>query len=154
MFELGCHIIDAVVSVLGKPDKVTAFNRMTFPKQDSLLDNCLAVFEYPDATATVRTALIEHDGGARRQFVVCGDHGTIDIKPLEPPRVVMAMDSDHGDYQRGRHEVPLKPLGGRYDGDLIDLAKIIRGEKLSDFPPEHDLAVQESVLLASGLSIA
>lgn len=153
MFELGCHVVDAVVSVLGKPDKVTSFNRTTFPKQDSLLDNCLAVFEYSDATATVRTALIEHDGGARRQFVICGDQGTIDIKPLEPPKAVLALDADHGDYKRGRHEVPLKPLGGRYDGDLIDLAKIIRGEKSSDFPPEHDLAVQEAVLLASGLPI-
>jgi predicted dehydrogenase len=153
MFELGCHIIDAVVSVLGKPDKVTPFNRKTFPKQDSLLDNCLAVFEYPDATATVRTALIEFDGGARRQFVVCGDKGTVDIKPLEPPKVVLALDAAHGDYKQGRHEAPLKPLGGRYDGDLIDLAKIIRDEKSSDFPPEHDLAVQEAVLRASGLPL-
>ena len=44
MFELGCHIIDAVVTVLGKPTKVTAFNRQTFPDQDSLLDNCLIAY--------------------------------------------------------------------------------------------------------------
>lgn len=154
MFELGCHVLDAVVSVLGKPTKVSAFNRKTFPEQDSLLDNCLAVLEYPDATATVRTALIEFDGGARRQFVVCGDQGTIDIKPLEPPKAVLALGADHGDYKRGRHDAPLKPLGGRYDGDFLDLAKIVRGEKSSDFPPEHDLAVQEAVLVASGLPLS
>ena len=153
MFELGCHIIDAVVSVLGKPDKVTPFNRTKFPKQDSLLDNCLAVFEYPKATATIRTALIEFDGGARRQFVVCGDQGVVDIRPLEPPKAVLALDADHGHFKQGRHEVPLKPLGGRYDGDFLDLAKIIHGEKSSDFPPEHDLAVQEAILLASGMDL-
>ncbi|MBP88761.1 MAG: dehydrogenase [Planctomycetaceae bacterium] len=151
MFELGCHVIDAVVTVLGKPTKVTAFNRKTFPDQDSLLDNCLAVFDYPQATATVRSSVIEHDGGRRRQFVVCGDRGSVDIKPLEPPQVTMALDSARGDYQSGAREIPLKPLGGRYDGDFLDLAKIIRGEKSSDFTPKHDIAVQEAILLASGL---
>ena len=153
MFELGCHVIDAVVSVLGKPTKVTAFNRKTYADQDSLLDNCLAVLEYPAATATVRSALVEFDGGRRRQFVVCGDHGSVDIKPLEPPQVTMALDAPRGDYQQGTRDIPVQPLGGRYDGDFIDLAKIIRGEKSSDFPPEHDLAVQEAVLLASGLPV-
>ncbi len=153
MFELGCHIIDAVVKILGRPTKVTPFNRRTFADQDSLLDNCLAVLEYPRATATVRSSVVEYDGGRRRQFVVCGDKGSIDIKPLEPPRATLALDTAHGDFAKGTREVSLKPLGGRYDGDFLDLAKIIRGEKEHDFPPEHDLAVQEVVLRASGLPL-
>ena len=44
-------------------------------------------------------------------------------------------------------------LGGRYDGDFADLAKIIRGEKKPSFTPEHDLAVEETLLLACGLPI-
>ena len=31
------------------------------------------------------------------------------------------------------------------------MARIIRGEKASDFPYAHDLAVQETLLLASGM---
>ncbi len=153
MFELGCHVIDAVVKVLGRPTKVTPFNRQTFAEQDSLLDNCLSVLEYPRATATVRSSVVEYDGGRRRQFVVCGDQGGIDIKPLEPPRATLTLDAAHGDYAQGSREVALKPLGGRYDGDFLDLAKIIHGEKVHDFPPEHDLAVQEVVLRASGLPL-
>jgi len=151
MFELGCHVIDAVVKVLGRPTNVVAYNRRTFAEQDSLLDNCLAVLEYPRATATVRSSVVEYDGGRRRQFVVCGDQGGVDIKPLEPPRATLALEAAHGDYAQGTREVTLKPLGGRYDGDFLDLAKIIRGEKEHDFPPEHDLAVQEVVLRASGM---
>ncbi|MCB9937912.1 MAG: Gfo/Idh/MocA family oxidoreductase [Planctomycetaceae bacterium] len=153
MFELGCHVIDAVVKVLGRPTNVTAFNRRTYSEQDPLLDNCLAVLEYPKATATVRSSVVEYDGGRRRQFVVCGDQGGIDIKPLEPPRATLALETSHGDYAKGTREVTLKPLGGRYDGDFLDLAAIIRGEKEHDFPPEHDLAVQEVVLRASGLPL-
>lgn len=100
MFELGCHVIDAVVKVLGRPTNVTAFNRQTFVDQDPLLDNCLAVLEYPKATATVRSSVVEYDGGRRRQFVVCGDQGGIDIKPLEPPRATLALDATHGVTRR------------------------------------------------------
>ncbi len=153
MFELGCHVIDAVVTVLGKPQKVTSFSRRTQPEKDDLADNCLAVFEYKKATATVRSALVEVDGGRRRQFVVCGNHGTIDIKPLEPPHLQLTLDRDRGKFKRGTQEVELPRLGGRYDGDFLDLAKIIHGEKKTDFPPSHDLAVQESVLRASGMPV-
>lgn len=149
MFELGCHLMDAIVHVAGKPDRVTAFNRRTRPDQDSLLDNCFAVLEYPKTTATLRSALIEVDGGRRRQFVVCGDQGTIDIRPLEPPKLTMTLDRPRGEYKKGSHEVTLSPLGGRYDGDFRDLAKIIRGEKSPDFSVNHDLAVQAAVLEAS-----
>ena len=42
----------------------------------------------------------------------------------------------------------------RYAGDAADLAKIIRDEKEPDFSYDHDLAVQETVLLAGGMPTA
>ena len=46
-------------------------------------------------------------------------------------------------------------VGGyvRYVDDAADMARIIRGEKASDFSPEHDLTVQETLLKACALSI-
>ncbi len=44
----------------------------------------------------------------------------------------------------------LPPMPGRYDDQLIELARIIHGQKESEYPPEHDLAVQDAVLKASG----
>jgi hypothetical protein len=49
--------------------------------------------------------------------------------------------------------VKLPKPAGRYDGDFADLAKVIRGEKAFAFPPAHDLAVQETILRASGLPV-
>jgi len=152
MFELGCHLIDAVVATLGKPDQVTPYIRRTRPAQDSLADNQLAVFEYPRATATVRSALVEVNGGRRRQMVVCGDQGTIAIRPLEPPQLSLTLAKPQGKFSAGTHPVSLRKPGGRYDGDFMDLAQIIRGEKSPDYSVQHDLAVQEAVLRASGLS--
>jgi len=150
IFELGCHLIDAMVKVLGKPEKVTYFSRRTRPRQDNLADNQLAVFDYSGATATIRSTLIEVEGQQRRQFVVCGDKGTIEIRPLEPPRLMFAPDRPIKKYRKGYQEVNLPSISGRYDEQLIELAQIINGQKESEYPPEHDLAVQEAVLKASG----
>jgi predicted dehydrogenase len=150
MFELGCHLIDAMVKVLGRPDNVTAFSRCTKPEQDNLADNQLGVFEYAKCTATIRSALVEVDGQKRRQFVVCGDRGTVDIRPLEPPKLLLALDRPVDGYKKGYQEVTLPKTPGRYDDQLIELTQVIRGEKESEYPPEHDLAVQEAVLKASG----
>ena len=153
MQNLGSHLIDALVTVLGKPQKITAYVRHTRPEQDNLKDNQLAVFEYPKATATIRSSVVEVEGGKRRQFVVCGDRGTIDIRPLEPPRLQLALDGPQGQYKKGYQEVKLPPMSGRYDGQLIEFARIIRGELEPDYTPSHDLAVHEAVLCACGLAL-
>ena len=152
MFELGCHVIDAVVTMLGKPDKVTAFARHSGNFKDDLLDNQLAVLDYANATVSVRSALVEVDGGARRQFVVCGDGGTVDIRPLEPAAMRLALSQARGEFKKGYQDVKFPALP-RYEADFADLAKVIRGEKKFEWPPAHDLAVQETVLLASGMKV-
>jgi predicted dehydrogenase len=151
MFELGCHVIDAVVTALGRPDKVTPHMRSVSALGDGWSDNDLAVLDYPRATVTVRSAMVEVDGGQRRQFVLCGTKGTFDIRPLEPAAARLALDAPHGEYKKGYQDVTFPKTSGRYDRDFADLAKVIRGEKALAFTPEHDLAVQETLLLACGL---
>jgi len=153
MFELGCHVIDSLVHVLGQPQKVHAFGRKMKPKQDGLVDNQLAVLEYEKATATVRSAMVEVSGEKRRQFVLCGDQGTIDIRPLEPGKMLLALSKARDPYKSGYQEIELPKSLGRYDGEFIDLAKILRGEKQPDFTPDHDLAVHETILRASGVMV-
>jgi predicted dehydrogenase len=152
MFELGCHVIDLVVGVLGRPDRVQAFPRHSGKQTDSLSDNMLAVLEYPQATATVRSSALEVDGGSRRHLTVCGSRGTFHIQPLDAPNVIYTLDQDRGEYKKGRHEVKFGNYE-RYVGDAADMARIVRGEKECDFSYSHDVAVQETVLLASGLPV-
>ncbi len=152
MFELGCHIMDLTIGVLGKPDKVTGFNRHSSPTNDSLLDNMLAVLEYPKAVATVKTSGEEVEGGARRHFTVCGTEGTLHIQPLDNPSVRLALSKSRGDYRSGYQDVTF-PTYVRYLDDAADMAQVIRGEKEFGFSYEHDLHVQTAVLQACGLPL-
>ena len=72
-----------VISMLGKPTNVTPFMRQT--RNDGLIDNGLAVLEYPIATATIRVSVAEIDGMKHRRLIVCGTKGTFELCPIEPP---------------------------------------------------------------------
>jgi predicted dehydrogenase len=150
MFELGCHIIDLVIGVLGPPAKVTPFAQHAAPLDDGLLDNMLAVFEYPRASATVKSTAMEVEGFARRHLVVCGTEGTFHIQPLDNPLARVALSRPRGEYRKGYQEISF-PRYRRYVDDAADMARIIRGEKASDYPYSHDLNVQTALLQACGL---
>lgn len=150
MFELGCHLIDLVVNVLGTPAKVASYPRHAANLDDSLLDNMLAVLEYPKATATVKSTALEVEGAQRRHFVVCGTEGTFHIQPLDNPAARLALATARGPYKAGYQEVKF-PKYTRYVDDAADMARVIRGEKPTDFPYDHDLTVQATLLQASGL---
>ena len=61
-----------------------------------------------------------------------------------------ALSTARAGYKKGYQDVTF-PKFERYVADAADMAKIIRGEKASDFPAAHDLAVQETVLQACGV---
>lgn len=148
-FELGCHVIDLVVGILGKPTQVHGFNQHV-SRTDGLLDNMLAVLTYPRAMATVKSSALEVEGGARRHLVVCGTEGTFHVQPLDDPAARVALDRARGKYRKGYQDVRFGKYV-RYVDDAADMARILRGEKKSDFSYAHDLAVQETLLRACGL---
>jgi len=152
MFELGCHVLDLVIGALGKPNEVAPFIQHVSPLDDRLIDNMLAVLKYPRAAATVKSSALEVEGFDRRHLVVCGTEGTFHIQPLDNPAARVSLSQARGEYKKGTQDVKF-PKYTRYRGDAADMARIIRGEKASDFPPEHDLAVQETLLRACNLPL-
>ena len=152
MFELSCHLIDQVVSLLGPPDTVTSHLRRTFPNKDTFADNQLAVFDYPKAIATIRCNHIDPMGGQRRQFSITGTEGTFEIRPLEPhPEGRLGLSRPIGGYQKGFQDIVFRKPTGRYDEEFLDFAKVVRGKKHLAWDASHDIATHEAVLRASGM---
>lgn len=161
MYIFGSHLIDLIVYMLGEPETVIPVNKNSFPEAASCVDNGLAVLTYPRASCTVRCTSMEANGYYRRQLVVCGTGGTVEIKPLErPTRMSVAMTEPFigGEIHTNGHPdsrrfLELPPNGERYDAQLIDFARIVRGEHENPFDYDFELAVERTLLRACGVSI-
>ncbi|MFA6243900.1 MAG: Gfo/Idh/MocA family oxidoreductase [Candidatus Hydrogenedentales bacterium] len=150
MLELGCHLMDIVLLLLGPPSKVTPFIRHDGPHDDALVDNALAVLEYPRAMVTIESAAMEPNAFSTRRFKVSGTNGSIVLAPLEPPAAHLSLRNDVAEYKKGAHDITFPDLE-RHVLDFADLAACIRGEREFSYSKEHDYAMQKTLLQASGM---
>jgi predicted dehydrogenase len=154
MFELACHVVDAVVFLLGAPSAVHAFGKPTGLAPSELPDNQLAVLEYPKTTVTLRCNHGDPFGGQHRRFQVTGTKGAMDIQPLESGRGVLHLTEVQGDFKKGDNKLALSVPAGRYTHEFRDLACVLRGEKRLAWSAEHDIAVHATALRCAGVSPA
>lgn len=143
--ELGCHGLDLIMGLLGKPMRAQAHVASHHDPAARHTDNALAVLEYERAFATIETCGMESGAFQNRTFEVYGTGGTLMVRPLEPPSVALHLEAPWEEFQAGWQTPPVPALP-RHVRDLREFAACIRGEKAPDYPPEHDLAVQETLL--------
>ena len=151
------YLIDIIIQMIGEPDKISSFLQKT--RDDKLIDNGLAVLEYPRATATVRVSVAEISGYDYRRLIVCGTRGSLELCPIElrgpeigkPLKVRLTLKQDCGPYTAGTHIIECDALGHRYARQLVDFAKIVRKEMENPFPLEHELKLHKNLLKACGV---
>ena len=154
LYDLGGHMLDQLVWLLGRPTHVTAFlHNDTTPELPNFADNAMAVFEFERALALVDIAAM----GVRpmqRRFEVYGTEGTaIILEPFEPGgtlRLVLA--EAKGEFAKGEQIVTRDGPDRQtlYDRELVAFLKTLRGEAPPDRSLDHELLVQETLLRATG----
>ncbi|MDE2840403.1 MAG: Gfo/Idh/MocA family oxidoreductase [Chloroflexota bacterium] len=149
MLELGCHLLDMITLIMGRPEKVTSILREDGDFDVKMKDNTVAVMEYEKAVGIIESSLLEQGSKDRRHFAVCGSEGSIVLTPLEPPAGRLFLNEPRGGYQAGWQDVPFENIP-RYEHDLVELAACIRGEMEFPYSKEHDYITQETVLRACG----
>jgi predicted dehydrogenase len=87
MHTFGCHLVDLHLLFQGTPVRIVPYKKKTMLRNIDVYDHDLAVFEYSKGISTVRTSSFEVNGYERRQLVVCGTEGTVELKPLETNRL-------------------------------------------------------------------
>lgn len=150
MFELGCHVIDPLVRLLGRPNRVTPYLKKHGEFDDTFADNTIAVFEYSGALGIALSAALSGNGSKYRSFEVHGTLGVATLRPIEKPRLVFDLIEPAGPYPKGPHEVKLPPYE-RYVDDLAAFASAVRGEQPLHTTFREDIVVQEALLAASGM---
>lgn len=154
LFDLGGHMLDQVVWMLGRPRHVTAFlHNDATPELPNFADNTMALFEFERALALVDIAAM----GVRpmqRRVEVHGTEGTaIILEPFEPGgtiRLVLAEEKDG--YAKGEQIVTLDGPDRQtlYDRELVAFLNALRGDAPPDRSLDHELLVQETLLRATG----
>lgn len=146
MYILGCHLIDLIVYIMGKPQKIHSFLKHTTLDDVDVADNNLAVMEYEKALARVFVSSVEVNGFGRRQFVVSGSKGTVNICPLERPLTMTYSDTEIANNPYADRKILLpfddNTADGRYDEMIKDFYSYIKGEKENPFTYEHEYNVQ------------
>ena len=146
MYILGSHLVDLIVYMMGEPKSITSFMKHTGLDGVDLEDNNLAVLEYDKALARIFVSSVEVNGYGRRQLVVSGSKGTVDICPMEKPTVMTYADTamEGGTYADVKTIIPFEHIAGsRYDDMIRDFYAYIMGTKKNPFTYEHDYLVQK-----------
>lgn len=148
-YDLASHMLDQVVWILGRPNKVTSFLREDVVHTIGFANNTLGVFEYDGAMAIIDIAAMEPKPPARR-FEVYGSVGSAIMEPMEPADTLrLALMEPRGGYPAGVSVIALEARP-RYVASLAAFVKDIKGEKEPDRSLGHELLVQETLLRATG----
>jgi predicted dehydrogenase len=150
MFELGCHLLDPVARLLGRPTAVTPILRKHGAFDDNLADNTVAVLEYPRALAVISSSTLRPNAFRNRWFEIAGSNGSALVRPIEPPALELDLAKAAGPYGAGRQSVKLPPYE-RYVDDFAELEQAVRLGRPLSVTPAEELVVQETLLRASGM---
>ena len=155
MFFLGCHLIDLIYQIQGEPEEIIPFNCSTGYDEVTANDYGMVVFKYKNGVSFAKTCAIENGGFLRRQLVICGEKGTIEIKPLEALAdgglyTVMneACSTDwHKEWDTSKSEVY-----DRYDGMMRNFAEIVRGKE-NPYSYEYEFGLYKLTLRSCGKEV-
>lgn len=164
MYFLGCHLIDLIVRIQGTPEEIIPLNTCTGFDGVTCLDYGMAVLKYPKGISFAKTCATEPGGFMRRQLVVCGEKGTLEINPFE--RYVASLydefnivtgvrfsgkeaaENNGWNYQADYMET--NPFN-RYDSMLKAFGSMVRGEKENPYTYEYEIQMHKIMLCACGL---
>jgi predicted dehydrogenase len=151
MFFLGCHLIDLIYQIQGEPDEVIPLSTSTGIDGLDSEDLGMAVFKYKDGVSFAKACDDERGGYSRRQLVICGEKGTIEIRPLE------MVYKNSGQYTVSRENYSdswLEPweesqseVFDRYDGMMRNFAEMVRGKE-NPYGYDYELNLYKLVLRA------
>ncbi len=152
-YDLAGHMIDQIVWLLGRPQRVTAFLRNDSGLVPGFKDNTLGVFEFERSLVFVDIAAMESRPMARR-FEVYGSRGSAIIVDRFDPAGVMrlCLEEASGGYPQGVTvvEVAEQSRQEMYERELDAFVAVLTHQQPPDRMLDHELLVQETLLRATG----
>lgn len=153
MFYLGCHLIDLILQIQGQPKRIIPMNVSTHLNADAP-DFGMVIMEYENGISFAKANAREYGGYARRQLVVTGTEGTVEIKPLEMFEVGKGIYTEKTEYvvkdwnHLGDHFKT--DLFNRYDSMMAGFAACVKGERENPYTLDYELELYKLLLQCCG----
>ena len=153
---LGCHLVDLVIRIQGVPDEIIPLNSSS--GQDFGEDIGFAIFKYGSNSSIIKSTGVEAGGFMRRQIIICGEKGTIEINPTEyfcengntKTNMYISLMSERGrDWWFRPGKITFGPYD-RYDEMYDEFFKIVRKEIENPYTYEHEKILHDILLKACG----
>lgn len=159
MAFLGCHLVDLIYSIMGVPDDIIPMNFSTGVFDVTSEDFGFAVMKYGDGLAFIKSVAGEVFAFERRQLVITGSTGTIELKPIEwyvkgtPDLYSVVREcirQPEPDWNAVGAVSNTEPRN-RYDGMIEDFAEKINGRGMSAGELEREARVHRLWLASCGI---
>ena len=154
---LGCHLIDLVIRLQGIPQEIIPYNYATGVDGVSSKDVAFALLKYPNGLSFVKSSMLASGGYVKRNLVIYGERGKIEICPLEKYESGLStISTKMTEYtpQDGWHglgkQTESSPFD-RYEAMLSAFAAMIRGERGYEVDLETEARIHRCLLAACGL---
>ncbi len=158
LYFLGCHMIDIVYGIMGEPLEVIPLS-CSSGMDTKAQDFGMAVFKYKNGVSFATSTAIERGGFERRQIVVVGTKGTVELCPLEwriedrtdiyLPQVTSVRECYSPSWHT-KGELHNSEVHGRMDAMFHNFADYINGEKQNPFSYEYERRLHKIILRACG----
>lgn len=156
MFFLGCHLVDLIYRIQGEPMEVIPLSCSTGFDDLSAKDFGMVVFKYKNGLSFAKTCASECGGFMRRQFVICGEKGTIEIKPIEVcvedgGQYTVMNETYTADWDKP-WDTSKTDVFDRYDNMMRNFVEMINGKE-NPFSYDYELELYKLVLKSCGKEI-
>ncbi len=154
LFFLGCHLIDLIYRIMGEPTEVLPLSQSTGVDGVTTDDYGMAVLKYPTGVSFAKTCDCEVGGFMRRQLVVCGSKGTVQLWPIEGYNA----DGMYTDVRECIGNVAWTDSGTvtrvapytRMDKMMQSFAQYVRGEKENPYSHDYELGLYRLIMKCCG----
>ena len=154
-FFLGCHLVDIILQIQGEPKRVIPLNKSSSMDGKCGDDIGFAVFEYEDGVSFIKTSAVEQGGFLRRQIVVSGEGGTVELNPIERYVGGGLLVTDRREcigkvaWMQPGVDSTSQPQD-RYVDMMCAFAEMVRGERENPYTPDYELTLFKTTLAACG----
>ena len=152
LFFLGCHLIDLIYQIQGDPDEIIPLSCSTGIDGVHTDDFGMVAYKYPNGVSFAKTCATERGGYLRRQLVICGEKGTIEIKPLEAAAEGGQYTVLSENYETGWHipwTTSQSDVHDRYDSMMRNFAEMVRGKE-NPYSYDYELNLYRLILKSCG----